>query len=227
MTEHDALQDRLKSLKEAQEAGFEPTEARIASVLHRGKRHRAASIAGAGLGVVALAVLVWSFAFPQAPNAPDVPPAFGEDVRRVSAGYEISSGDVTFKGGAASCGKGDFSGDVAGPYCRLDVSYSNSVEGILLRPGDIYLIVDGVRYDPVNELNEDWEDFYGPNYLFEEPLDTHPAAALLALFAGLPKDLRYPLELHLQVPGGEPVIIEFPECAVATEGGTSITTPCD
>lgn len=224
MTEHDALQDRLKGLKLSEEVHLEPSEAQIVSVLRRGKRRRIASFAGAGVGAAAVVALVWTLAFTPSPKAPVIP---SSNEPRVSAGYEIRSGDVTFKGIAAECGEFTSDPDFDGPYCLLTVGYSTSTEGILLRPEDNFLVVDGVRYEPVNEQDPDWEDFYGANHFFEEPLVTRPSGTALPLFVGLPEELHYPLELHLKVPGGEAIVIEFPECAVSTEGGTTITTPCD
>ena len=228
MPERDALQDRLETLKATQEAGFEPTEAGVASVLRRGKRRRVASFAGAGIGAVAIVALVWTLAFSPTPTAPDIPPAFGHNEPRVSAGIDIRSGDVTFRGAAAQCGESWPDSDLEGPYCFVSLSFSNeSGHEILLRPEDNYLVVDGVRYEIVNDQDENWEDFNGPNVFFEEPLWTRPGGGSSALFIGLPQELHFPLELHLRVPGGEAVVIEYPECAVIIPPDHSASVPCD
>lgn len=229
MTEHDALQDRLKGLKLSEEVHHDPSEAQIVSVLRRGRRRRVASFAGAGIGAVAIVVLVWALAFTPSPKAPDFPPAFGEDARRIPAGYEIRSGDVTFKGGAAQCGEFTTDPDFEGPYCMISVGFSTSKEGIFLRPEDIFLVVNGTRYEVVNEQDSDWEDYRGPNYFYEEPLRADRPGGAEALFVGLPQpeELLYPLELYLRSPGGEAIAIEFPECAVIIAPDHSATTPCD
>lgn len=226
MTEHDALRDSLKGLKLSEGVHHDPSEAQIVSVLRRGKRRRIASFAGAGIGAVAIVALVWALAFTPSPKVPVIPPS---NEPRVSAGYEIRSGDVTFKGSAASCGEFTTDPDFDGPYCMISVGFSSSEEGIFLQPEDIYLMANGIRYEVVNEQDEDWEDYHGPNYFFEEPLRAHRSGGADALFVGLPQpeNLHYPLELHLRAPGGVSIVIEFPECAVIIAPDNSASTPCD
>lgn len=223
MSEHDALQDRFKGLKETQPG---PTEAQIVSVLRRGKRRRVASLAGAGLGMVAIVAIAWSV-LSSFSDTPDIPPARNE--KRVTAGVDVRSGDVIFSGSAGECWEGvSAAGDLPEDGCRFSLGLTNTSDReIVLRSEDIYLEVDGTRYEVVNnEYSDYYEAYYGPNFFFEVSLGAREGGGPI-LFEGLSRDLTFPLELHVRAPGGEPVIIEIPECAIHTEPGTSITLPCD